>query len=60
MKELTAQGVSIIMISSELPEILGLCDRVEVFYQGEIAAELEGENINSQSIMHHATGGLSA
>ena len=60
MKELTAQGVSIIMISSELPEVLGLCDRVAVFYQGRIAAELEGEHLSSQSIMHHATGGLSA
>lgn len=60
MKELTAQGVSIIMISSELPEVLGLCDRVAVFYHGRIAAELEGDDLNSQSIMHHATGGLSS
>ncbi|MDT8895007.1 sugar ABC transporter ATP-binding protein [Halomonas sp. I1] len=59
MKELTAQGVSIIMISSELPEVLGLCDRAAVFYQGRIAAELEGSALDSQSIMHHATGGLS-
>jgi len=50
--------VSIIMISSELPEVLGLCDRVAVFYQGRIAAELKGCDLNSQSIMHHATGGL--
>ncbi|MDR5904449.1 sugar ABC transporter ATP-binding protein [Franzmannia qiaohouensis] len=60
MKELTARGVSIIMISSELPEILGLCDRAAVFYQGRIAAELQGDELNSQSIMHHATGGLSS
>ncbi|ALM53882.1 sugar ABC transporter ATP-binding protein [Halomonas huangheensis] len=60
MKELTTQGVSIIMISSELPEVLGLCDRAAVFYQGSIAAVLEGDELDSQSIMHHATGGLSA
>ncbi|QEM83452.1 sugar ABC transporter ATP-binding protein [Halomonas binhaiensis] len=60
MKELTAQGVSIIMISSELPEVLGLCDRAAVFYHGRIAAELSGDELNSQSIMHHATGGLSS
>ncbi|WP_417330771.1 sugar ABC transporter ATP-binding protein [Halomonas cupida] len=60
MKELTAQGVSIIMISSELPEVLGLCDRAAVFYQGAIAAVLQGNELDSQSIMHHATGGLSA
>ncbi|GKW48533.1 sugar ABC transporter ATP-binding protein [Halomonas sp. NCCP-2165] len=59
MKELTARGVSIIMISSELPEVLGLCDRAAVFYHGRIAAELQGDDLNSQSIMHHATGGLS-
>lgn len=58
MKRLTAEGVSIIMISSELPEILGLCDRVAVFYQGQIAAELDGDGLDSQSIMHYATGGL--
>ncbi|WP_110686794.1 sugar ABC transporter ATP-binding protein [Salinicola aestuarinus] len=59
MKELTAKGVSIIMISSELPEVLGLCDRAAVFYHGQIAAELQGDDLSSQSIMHHATGGLS-
>lgn len=60
MKALTAEGVSIIMISSELPEVLGLCDRAAVFYQGTIAAVLQGDELDSQSIMHHATGGLSA
>ncbi|MCH4564111.1 MULTISPECIES: sugar ABC transporter ATP-binding protein [Halomonas] len=60
MKELTARGVSIIMISSELPEVLGLCDRAAVFYHGRIAAELQGDDLNSRSIMHHATGGLSS
>lgn len=58
MKSLTQQGVSIIMISSELPEILGLCDRVAVFHNGQITTELEGEALNSQSIMHYATGGV--
>lgn len=60
MKALTAQGVSIIMISSELPEVLGLCDRAAVFYHGRIAAVLAGDELSSQSIMHHATGGLSS
>ncbi len=60
MKQLTAKGVSIIMISSELPEVLGLCDRVAVFHHGRIAAELQGDDLDSQSIMYHATGGLSA
>ncbi|WP_242495526.1 sugar ABC transporter ATP-binding protein [Salinicola tamaricis] len=60
MKALTARGVSIIMISSELPEILALCDRALVFHQGRIAAELSGEALDSPSVMYHATGGLSS
>ncbi|GAA5172218.1 sugar ABC transporter ATP-binding protein [Modicisalibacter zincidurans] len=59
MKELTAKGVAIILISSELPEVIGLCDRAAVFHHGRIAAELKGGDLNSQTIMHHATGGLS-
>ncbi|MBD1567294.1 sugar ABC transporter ATP-binding protein [Vibrio sp. S12_S33] len=56
MKQLTAQGISIIMISSELPEVIGVCDRVLVFNQGAIVASLEGEDIESNTIMLHATG----
>lgn len=56
MKQLTAQGISIIMISSELPEVIGVCDRVLVFNQGAIVATLEGDDIESNTIMLHATG----
>lgn len=56
MQQLTEQGVSIIMISSELPEIIGVCDRVLVFRDGHIAAELSGQEIESNNIMLHATG----
>ncbi|MDC0612038.1 sugar ABC transporter ATP-binding protein [Vibrio sp.] len=56
MKQLTKQGISIIMISSELPEIIGICDRVLVFNQGQIVANLTGNDINSNTIMLHATG----
>jgi ribose transport system ATP-binding protein len=59
MRELTRQGKSIVMISSELPEIVGMCDRVAVFSGGSIVATLEGDSINSGDIMRHATkGGL--
>lgn len=44
------------MISSELPEIVGLCDRVEVFREGSIVADLSGDDINSNTIMLYATG----
>jgi len=55
MRKLTAEGFSIIMISSELPEIIGMCDRVAVFNRGFIATTLEGDDINSEKVMHYAT-----
>ena len=39
MNDLTKQGVSIIMVSSELPEILGMSDRVLVIHEGKLAAD---------------------
>ena len=57
MRRLTGEGYSIIFISSELPEIVGLCDRVAVFRQGAIVATLEGEAINSNEVMRYATTG---
>ncbi|WP_277755814.1 sugar ABC transporter ATP-binding protein [Serratia oryzae] len=56
MQQLTQKGISIIMISSELPEIIGVCDRVLVFRAGHIVAELTGDEIESHNIMLHATG----
>ena len=57
MRKLTEDGYSIIMISSELPEITGLADRVCVFRKGAIVATLEGAAITSEEIMKHATTG---
>lgn len=57
MRQYTAQGHSIIMISSELPEVIGMSDRVCVFKGGGIVATVEGEHINSEDIMTHATTG---
>ncbi|WP_180900789.1 sugar ABC transporter ATP-binding protein [Martelella soudanensis] len=57
MRDFSAKGYSIIMISSELPEIVGMSDRVCVFRQGGIVATVAGESINSEEIMKHATTG---
>ncbi len=57
MRDFTAQGYAIIMISSELPEVIGMSDRVCVFRQGGIVATVEGDAINSEEIMTHATTG---
>ncbi|SFB55356.1 monosaccharide ABC transporter ATP-binding protein, CUT2 family (TC 3.A.1.2.-) [Rhizobium sp. NFR07] len=57
MRDFTAQGYSIIMISSELPEVIGMSDRVCVFRSGGIVATVEGDAITSEQIMTHATTG---
>ena len=57
MNNLIDQGVSIIMISSELPEVLGMSDRLLVMHEGKIAAELDCLETNQEEIMHYATGG---
>ncbi|WP_426149285.1 sugar ABC transporter ATP-binding protein [Pseudomonas sp. DC3000-4b1] len=55
MRKLTEKGYAIILISSELPEIIGMSDRVAVFNKGAIVATLEGGAINPQEVMRHAT-----
>ncbi|WGR61276.1 sugar ABC transporter ATP-binding protein [Paracoccus ferrooxidans] len=57
MREFTAKGGAIIMISSELPEVIGMSDRVCVFRSGGIVATVEGDQIDSETIMTHATTG---
>lgn len=56
MSELASQGVAILMISSELPEVLGMSDRVVVMRQGRIAGELSRDEATQERIMGLATG----
>ncbi|MEG0730386.1 MAG: xylose ABC transporter ATP-binding protein [Cetobacterium sp.] len=57
MFELVNQGISIIMISSELPEVLGLSDRVMVMHEGEVKGILENKGLTQEKIMETAIGG---
>jgi len=57
MNELTEHGISIIMVSSELPEILGMSDRILVLHEGEVAGILTRQQATQEEIMHLATGG---
>ncbi len=57
MRDLTAQGYAIVMVSSELPEIIGMCDRVAVFREGKIVRTLAGDMITPAEVMRHATAG---
>jgi len=54
--ELAMEGVSIILISSELPEVLGMSDRIIVLHEGKITAELDAKEANQEMIMTYATG----
>ncbi len=56
MGELIGEGMSIIMISSELPEILGMCDRVVVMYKGLIKEILDVKDASSEQIVKLASG----
>lgn len=57
MNELADRGVAIIMVSSDLPEILGVSDRVVVVHEGKIAGELSKAAATEEKIMQLATGG---
>ncbi|WP_396334462.1 sugar ABC transporter ATP-binding protein [Alkalihalobacillus sp. MEB130] len=56
--ELARQGKAIVVVSSEMAEILGLCDRVIIMHEGRITGELDREEANQEKIMQYATGQL--
>jgi putative multiple sugar transport system ATP-binding protein len=55
MTKLVQQGMSIIMISSELPEVLGMSDRIYVLSAGKIMGEMPVEEATQEKIMRLAT-----
>lgn len=56
INELTAQGMAILLISSELPEVMGMSDRLLVMYEGKTTGQLSKEEFSEEVIMEHATG----
>ena len=60
MQEAAARGAAIVLISSELPELLGIADRIVVFYGGEIRGEFSGDRMDEEEIAHVAVTGASA
>ncbi|MDO4522155.1 MAG: sugar ABC transporter ATP-binding protein [Eubacteriales bacterium] len=56
MTDIVKEGKTIIMVSSELPELIGMCDRIYVMCQGKIMGCLSREEFNQESIMMRATG----
>ncbi len=56
MMELARMGKAIVMVSSELPELIGMCDRIYVMANGTITGELQREEFSQETIMRLATG----
>jgi rhamnose transport system ATP-binding protein len=56
MSELAGQGVAVLMISSELPEVLGMADRVLVMHEGRLTAEIGRDEADEESVIRAATG----
>ena len=56
MIELASKGVGILMISSELPEVLGMSDRVLIMHEGRLAVEIDRRDATEANIMFYATG----
>lgn len=55
--QLAQDGMSVILISSELQEIINMCDRIYIVSQGQVTGELQREEFDQEKIMYHATGG---
>jgi len=55
LRDLANDGVGIVVISSELPELIGLCDRVMVVREGTISGEVSGADMTEENMMHLAS-----
>ncbi|MCD2491900.1 sugar ABC transporter ATP-binding protein [Lacrimispora sp. NSJ-141] len=56
--EIVEMGVGVILISSEMPEVMNLCDRIYVLREGKITGEIARDEITEQTIMQYAIGGI--
>ena len=56
LRELANEGMAVVMISSELPEVIGLCDRVLVVHEGRLSGELSREELSEEHIILLASG----
>ncbi|MFI7643034.1 sugar ABC transporter ATP-binding protein [Nonomuraea sp. NPDC049400] len=57
INQLTADGVAVLLVSSDLPELVAMSDRVVVMREGRLVAELTGDDLDEQSILKHALVG---
>ncbi|GIJ71867.1 sugar ABC transporter ATP-binding protein [Virgisporangium ochraceum] len=59
LSEQAARGVAVLMVSSELPEVLGMADRVLVMHEGRLVGDIPRESADEESVMFAATGSTS-
>lgn len=60
LREYAEAGHGVIVVSSEMPELIGLCDRIVVLYEGQLAGEVSGEAATEQELLHLAMGSPAA
>jgi ABC-type sugar transport system ATPase subunit len=58
INRLAARGIGVIVISSDLPELLGICDRIAVLWEGKLTGILSRGEATQESVMTLATGGV--
>ena len=56
MRDLAGHGAALLVVSSEIPELMKICDRIYVMHEGGIAAEFSAENLTSDMILNAAFG----
>ena len=56
INRLTSEGIAVILISSELPEVIGMSDRILIMYEGRVAGEVSRADFSEERIMMYATG----
>ena len=57
INDMAARGVAVIMVSSELPEVLGMSDRIMVVHEGHVTGIIDGKDADQEKVMTLATGG---
>ena len=57
INDMAAKGVAVIMVSSELPEVLGMSDRIMVVHEGQVTGIIDGKTADQTKVMTLATGG---
>jgi ribose transport system ATP-binding protein len=55
IRELAEEGVAIVIVSSDLPEILSICQRVIVMHEGRVTGEMKASELSEAKVIHYAT-----